>query len=82
MTDDTSANERKRDAWEEDECLLCVPEHHPNCGKYTTVSVFDPATKPPGEDVSDHLVTIPLCIAHYNAIDQYQGGRTVSEVSV
>jgi hypothetical protein len=80
---DESANEIiSQDAWEEDECLLCAPEHHPNGEKYATVLVHDPATKPLGEAVSDHLVDIPLCLAHYQAIEQYQSGRTVSEVDV
>jgi hypothetical protein len=82
MQSDTEDRERPQDAWEEDECLLCVPEMHPNCEKYTTLSVHDPATKPLGASVSDHLCDIPLCLAHYQAIEQYQHGRTVSEVDV
>lgn len=77
-----SASERPQDAWEEAECLLCVPEMHPNGEKYTTISVHDPARKPLGEPVKDHLVDIPLCLAHYEAIEQYQRGKTVSEVEV
>jgi hypothetical protein len=47
---------------------------------YTMVSVHDPATKPLGEAVSGHLIDIPLCLAHYQFIEQYKHGRPVAEV--
>lgn len=70
----------QKEAWEEDECLLCAPEPHPNCEKYTTLQMLDPEKVPLGEDDEDHLVSIPVCLEHYGAFQQYRNGRNVSEV--
>lgn len=79
---ETTQRERPPDAWEEDECLLCVPAPHPNREMYATVQVLDPSEVPLGEDDADHLVSIPVCLGHYEALEQYRKGKTVAEVEV
>jgi hypothetical protein len=49
---------------------------------YTTVLVCDPSKLPPGEEREDHLVNIPVCLEHYQAVEQYQRGKNVDEVRV
>lgn len=68
------------EAWEEDECLLCAPALHENCEKYTTIQILDPADVPLGEDDADHLVSVPVCLEHYQAFEKYRRGRNVSEI--
>lgn len=70
----------RREAYQEDECLLCSPAPHPNCEMYTTVQVVDPSKVPLGDDNEDHLVSIPVCLEHYQVFEQYQQGRNVAEV--
>lgn len=71
------------EAWAEDECLLCVPAPHPNCEMYTTVPMLpDPMNVPLGEDYEDHLVSVPVCLTHYQALEQFTQGRSVAEVTV
>ena len=72
----------RRDAYEEDDCLLCAPAPHPNCEKYTVVSFLDAADVPLGEDNDDHHVDVPVCIDHYQALKQYQNGKNVEEVDI
>lgn len=78
----TTITTERREAHDEEECLLCVPAGHPNCERYTDVAILDREKVPLGEDESDHLVDIPVCIAHYQTLEQYQQGRNVDEVSV
>lgn len=81
MSDSESPESNEsRPAHEVDECLLCAPAPHPNCESYTTLQVLDPSRVPLGEDDADHLVSIPVCAEHYEAIQQYQRGRPVAEV--
>ena len=68
------------DAYEEDDCLLCVPAPHPNCEKYTIVEYLDREHIPLGEDAENHTVEIPVCVGHYEALDQYRRGKNVAEV--
>lgn len=68
------------EAWEEDECLLCVPAINENCEKYTTLQMLDPEQVPLGDDDADHLVNIPVCIDHFHAFLEYKRGRNVAEV--
>lgn len=70
----------RRDAHQEDECLLCAPAPHPNCEMYTTLQMVDPEKVPLPDDHEDHLVEIPVCAGHYEAFEQYQRGRNVAEV--
>jgi hypothetical protein len=79
MTDGALESERL-DAHDEEECLLCSPAPHRNCESYTVVSVIDHSKVPLGEDPSDHQVNIPVCLEHYQAIEQYQRGKNVDEV--
>ncbi|QIO25471.1 hypothetical protein [Haloarcula sp. JP-L23] len=71
-----------RDAHEEDECLLCEPAPHPNCEMHTVVQMLDPMGIPLGESDADHLVSIPVCLGHYEAFQQYQRATSVAEVDV
>lgn len=72
----------RRDAHEEDDCLLCAPAPHPNCEKHTVVSLLDPSDVPLGEDTEDNLVDVPVCLEHFKAFKQYQQGKNVAEVDV
>ena len=69
-------------AYNETECLLCVPEYHENCEKYTTISVCDLMDVPLGESAENHLFEIPICALHFEAIKQYQKGKNVDEIQV
>ncbi|USZ73778.1 hypothetical protein [Natronosalvus halobius] len=77
----SKATDRK-DAYEEDECLLCAPAPHPNCEMYTVLEVLNREHVPLGEDESDHLIEIPVCLGHYQALEEYQSGKNVAEVDV
>lgn len=70
------------DAHEEDECLLCEPAPHPNCEMYTVVEVLNREHVPLGEDAEDHLVAIPVCLQHYQALDGYRSADSVEEVDI
>lgn len=48
----------------------------------TAVLVVDPMDVPLGEDHEDHLVSIPVCLEHMEALEQYLGGKNVREVDV
>lgn len=77
--DESTPNE----AWEEEECLLCVPASHPNCEVYTTVPMLpDPMDVPLGEDYEDHLISVPVCGRHHQALEQFKQGKAVAEVDV
>lgn len=71
----------RRDAHQEDECLLCVPAPHENCEMYTVVLFCDPEEVPLGEAYDDHMVGVPVCNEHFRALTQYRQGRNVSEVN-
>lgn len=75
------AEESRREAYEEDECLLCAPAPHRNCEMYTTIQAVDPAKVPLGEDHGDHLVSIPVCAEHYETFGRYRSGMNVNEVT-
>lgn len=72
----------RRDAHEESECLLCAPAGHPNCEKYTVIEVLNREHVPLGEAAEDHTVEIPVCMGHYEALEQYRQGKNVNEVDV
>lgn len=78
----TDDNSSVREAYEEDECLLCEPAPHPNCEMHTVVQMLDPMNVPLGEADEDHLVGIPVCHGHYEAFEQYQRATSVAEVDV
>lgn len=81
-TQDTDAEPRTKEAHEEDECLLCAPAPHRNCEMYTVVPVLpDPMDVPLGEDYDDHLVEIPVCLEHYQAMEKYKTASNVAEVT-
>lgn len=80
MTDNTT--DLPPDAHAEDECLLCAPGHHPNCEQYGVVEVLNWSRVPAGENIDEHLVSIPVCLAHFEAIEQFQRGVPVAEVDV
>lgn len=69
-----------QEAWEDDECLFCVPEMHPNCEKYTTLGVVDRGKVPLGEDDGDHLVEVPVCAEHFECFERYLSADSVAEV--
>lgn len=75
----TAESERK-DAYEEDECLLCVPAPHRNCEAYTIVEILDREHVPLGENGMNHLVEIPVCLEHKQALDAYRRGENVDEI--
>ena len=77
-----SKPEEIREAYEEDECLLCEPAPHPNCEMHTTLQMVDPANVPLPDNHEDHLVSIPVCLGHYEAFTQYQRADNVGEVDV
>lgn len=80
--DESMSGTDRRDAWEEDECLLCAPANHPNCEKYAILEFRDPSNIPLGESDEDHTVEVPVCMGHYEALQQFQSGKNVEEVDV
>lgn len=70
------------EAYEDEECLLCAPAPHENCEMYTVIQLVDPADVPLGEEHGDHLVSVPVCLAHHEAVKKYQRADRVSEVTV
>lgn len=76
----TETESDRRDAHQEDECLLCAPAPHRNCEMYTVVEFIDHEHVPLGEDPADHQVSIPVCLEHYQALNQFRQGRNVDEV--
>lgn len=76
------SDDDREDAWEADECLLCVPAPHPNCEKHGVLEVLDRQDVPLGEDVIDHTVPIPVCLEHYQTIQAFQGGNNVGEIDI
>lgn len=79
-SDDSEQQTNRRDAWEEDECLLCAPAPHQNCEADAVVQFVDPERVPLGDDHGDHLVSVPVCLEHHRALRQFQQGRNVAEV--
>lgn len=69
-----------RDAFEEEECLFCIPAPHEPCEMYSTIAVGDRSGVPLGEDISDHLVEVPVCHRHLKAFKVYQGVSNLDEV--
>lgn len=79
MSDEDLA-QTTRHAFEEDECLLCLPANHPACEMYSTVGMVDRSQIPLGESAEDHLVEVPVCGAHLEALQQYQFAANLEEV--
>lgn len=73
-------DEGPTDAWEDDECLMCVPAPHRNCEAYTVLEMVDPSQVPVSDSDETHLVSIPVCMEHYEAFKSYQKADSVADV--
>lgn len=79
---DQEVRQERLEAHEESECLLCEPAPHPNCEMHTVIQMLDPSTVPLGEDYEKHLVQVPVCMAHFEAFQEYKSGKNVEEIDV
>lgn len=61
-------------------CVMCDAASHPRCETYTHISMGDPAKVPLGESHEDHLVDVPLCLAHFEAFEAFASGRLSENV--
>lgn len=61
-------------------CVMCESAPHPRCETHTYISMMDPAKVPLGESEEDHLIDVPLCLEHYQAFENFAGGRLTEDV--
>lgn len=71
MTSDTPIDDLETDS----RCVMCEAASHPRCETYTSISMGDPAKVPLGESHEDHLIDVPLCLAHFEAFEDFASGR-------